>query len=94
MYFVSLLHLRLISFADGDALVDIFYFLPGFLLEMLIFSLDAPDCFFYLVNFMTLELFGVLVNALHAHYFSFLLAVEHEVLLVDVALGGKTVFSR
>lgn len=40
---------------------------------------------------MALELLGMAIYALHAHHLLLLLAIEHQVLLVDVALRRESI---
>lgn len=91
MDLIRLLNLALVGLASNNALLDFLQFLLGLLLVQLVLGLDGVYRLLDLVDFVVLELLGVLVDALHAHDPLFLLAIEHQVLLVDVALGGDVV---
>ena len=92
MNLISLFDLIFVSFANCYTLFDIFNFLSSFLLKIFVLYLNAANSFLYLIDFVAFKLFCVFVNALHAHDLSFLLAVEHKILLMNVALGCETVF--
>ena len=87
-----MLNLLFVSFTDCDAFIDLFDFFTCFLLKTFVLRLNGTDGLLYLKHLMTLILFCMLVDALHAHYPTFLLTEEHEILLMDVALGCETAF--
>lgn len=82
MDFISLLNSAFIALADADILVDFLHFVLGLALER---HVDLRYCRqgirqrTHVVIFLLLHVF---VHTLHAHYCSFLLAVEHQGLLM------------
>lgn len=77
MDLVSLFNFIFVAFTDSYTFFYVFDFLSSFLFKVFVLILYAPNCLFNLINFMAFELFGVLVDALHTHHSSLLLAVKH-----------------
>lgn len=92
MDFIGFFDLAFVGLADGQKLIYFFNFLFSLYFEITIFLVDDHYCVLNLAYLMTFVLLCVLIDALHAHYFLFLLAEKNEILFMHVALGCKAVF--
>ena len=86
MDLIGLLDPGLVSFADRQIFVDFFDPALGVCFELEVVPADGGEGVPHRADVVVLLLLHVFVHALHAHEDGFLLAVEHQGLLVDVAL--------
>ena len=91
MNFICFLNLSFIWFADHDTSWDLINFLFGFQFVIFILMVNYWNGIFYLADLMTFMLFGMLINALHAHNFLLLLTEEDEILFMHMTLCCETV---
>jgi hypothetical protein len=94
MDLVGLLYARLVALAYGHVPIDVLHPLARLSLVLPVELDNAGQGVCNIGNVVVLLLLGVLVQALHAHHQTLLLAVKHQRLLMQIALHFLQTLAR
>ena len=93
MYLIGLLDPTLITFTNSQISFDFLNFSFSFLLVLYIELKYCRQGITYRTDIMIFLLFHMFIHALHTHYHTLLLTIEHKWLLMDTTLDFHTVIT-